>query len=95
MEIPTRVLGILTDIAGMVLAVAILRTSGIFGIGAEQVQAIGDPEAVASLLRLMGFLPTLLIVIIVIATAVKVGKSVLQIFYGRSGPPYPVIKVEE
>ena len=91
-RIPTRVVGILTDIAAMLLAVALLRTPGILGIGAEQLQALGDPEAVEVLTRLMGFLPTMIILIIVITTAVKVGKSVLQIFSGKNSPPYPVMR---
>src|SRR6185295_11147614 len=43
----TRILGILMDIAGMVLAVVILRTPGILSIASEAWGALGDPEAAA------------------------------------------------
>jgi hypothetical protein len=88
----TRGSGILVDIASMVLAVVILRTPGILGISADQLSALGNAEAVASLSRLFHFIPTIIIVIVVIATAVKVGKSLVQLLSGRSNSPYPVTK---
>lgn len=88
----TRGLGILVDIAGMALAIAILRTSGILGITPDQWAAVGNQEAAASLSRLFNFIPTILIVLIVVGTAVKVGKSLLRIFLGGTRSPYPITK---
>jgi hypothetical protein len=88
----TRGVGILVDIAGMALAVVILRTSGILGITAAQLDAIGNPDAAASLSRLFNFIPMIIITIIVIVTAVKVGKSLLRIFAAANHSPYPIMK---
>jgi hypothetical protein len=88
----TRVLSILIDIAGMVLGIAILRTPGIFGLTPEVLNAIGIAKDVQDLTRLFNFLPTLIIVIIVLATTVKVIKSLLRLFSNRSRSPYPVLK---
>jgi hypothetical protein len=88
----TRGFGILVDISGMALAVVILRTSGILGITAAQLDAIGNPNAAASLSRLFNFIPMIIITIIVIVTAVKVGKSLLRIFAAATHSPYPVMK---
>jgi len=88
----TRILGILVDIAGMVLAVVIMRTPHIFNFTPASLASIGIAESAEELSRLFNLLPTLIIVIVVIATMVKVIKSVIRLFSGNSRPPYPVIK---
>jgi hypothetical protein len=89
---PTRILGILMDIAGMILAVVILRTPGIFGITPEALAGIGIGEGADQLSRLFSFIPTMIIIIVVVATGVKVGKSLLRIFSPGTSTPYPVVK---
>jgi hypothetical protein len=88
----TRALGILLDVAGMALAVIILRTPGIFGITPEALNAIGITEAAGNLSRLFNFVPTMIIIIIVVVTTIKVIKSLLRLFSGRSRSPYPVMR---
>jgi HAAS domain-containing protein len=88
----TRILGILIDIAGMVLAVVILRTHGIFGLTPQALNAIGISEGADNLSRLFNSLPALIIAIVVIATSVKVIKSLLRLFTNRTRSPYPVMK---
>jgi hypothetical protein len=85
-----RIFDVLIDVAGMVLAVVILRTPGVFNLTAEVWRAIGDAEAAESLSRLFTLLPNLILAIVVIVTTVKVIKSLLRIFNTRS--PYPVLK---
>lgn len=86
----THILGIVIDIAGMILAVVILRTPGIFGLTPETLNAIGITEAADNLSRLFDLLPNLIILLVVVATAIKVIKSLLRFFYNKS--PYPVVK---
>jgi hypothetical protein len=86
----TRLTGIGVDIASMVLSIVILRTPGIFGITAEALRSIGVTEAADTLSRLFNYLPTMIIVIVVIATAAKVGKTLLRIFNYKSRSPYPI-----
>ena len=88
----TRSLGILMDIAGMMLAIAILRTPGIFGLTPEALNTIGFAEDADNLSRLFNSLPTLIILIIVIVTAIKVVKALLRLFSNKSRSPYPVLK---
>ena len=88
----TRILGILVDIASMVLAVVIMRTPGIFNITPASLASMGMAESAEELSRLFGFLPTLIIAIVVIVTMIKVIKSVIRLFSGNLRSPYPVIK---
>jgi hypothetical protein len=87
-----RILGILIDIAGMVLAVLILRTPGIFAITPEALRSIGIGEGADDLSRLLQFGPTIIIIVIVVVTAIKVIKGLLRLFASKSNSPYPVLK---
>jgi len=88
----TRILGILIDIAGMVLGVVILRTPGVFGITPESLTSIGLAEAADDLSRLFNYLPTIIITIIVLATAIKVIRSLLRLFSGKPRSRYLLVK---
>ena len=88
----TRILGIVMDLAGMVLAITILRTPGIFGITPEQLTSLGMAEGAEELSRLLSFVPNLIILIIVVITAIKVIRGLIRLFSGRSRSPYPVIR---
>jgi hypothetical protein len=88
----TRIVNILVDIASMILSIIILRTPGIFNITPDTLRSIGITESADTLARLFGVIPTIIIIIVVVTTAVEVGKTVLRLFYGKSRPPYPVIK---
>jgi hypothetical protein len=87
----TRISGMLIDIAQMILAIAILRTPGIFGLTAAALKSIGIAEDAENLSRLFNSLPSLIILIVVIATSVKVIKALLRLF-NRPRSPYPVLK---
>jgi hypothetical protein len=88
----TRSLSIVMDIAGMILAIAILRTPGIFGLTPQALTAIGIGEGADNLSRLFNSLPTIILLIVVVVTTVKVVKSLLRLFYNKSRSPYPVLK---
>ncbi len=88
----TRLAGIAVDIASMVLSIVILRTPDIFGINPQSLAAAGITEAAETLSRLFNYIPTMIIVIVVIATAAKVGKTLLRIFNYQSKSPYPTTK---
>ena len=88
----TRILGIILDIVGMVMAVVILKTPGIFGITASTFNAIGITENADDLSQIFNSLPTLIIVIIVVITTIKVTQSLLRLFSSKSRSPYPVMK---
>jgi hypothetical protein len=88
----TRIVNILVDVASMILSIVILRTPGIFGITPEALRSIGITESADTLARLFGIVPTIIIIIVVVATAFEVGKSVLRLLHGKSRPPYPITK---
>ncbi len=88
----TRIFGILIDIAGMILGVLILRTPGIFGVTPESLAAIGFAEAADTISRFFNFLPTIIIIIVVLVTAIKVIQSLIRLFAGKTRSPYPVMK---
>jgi hypothetical protein len=88
----TRILSIVMDIAGMILAVVILRTPGVFGVTPESLTSIGLAEAADNLSRLFNFLPIIIITIVVVVTTVKVIKSLLRLFSNKPRSPYPVMK---
>jgi len=88
----TRIFGILIDIAGMILGVVILRMPGIFGLTPEVWASIGLAEAADDLSRLFNFLPIIIITIVVLVTGIKVIKSLIRLFAGKTRSPYLVIK---
>jgi hypothetical protein len=88
----TRILDILIDVAGMILAVVILRTPNIFGITPEALAAAGMTDAAETLSRLFSFVPSLIILIVVAVTTIEVIKSLLRLVSGKSRSPYPVMR---
>jgi hypothetical protein len=88
----TRILGILMDIAGMILAVIILRTPGIFGVTPDSLTALGITEAADEVSRLFHSIPAIVITVIVIVTAIKVVKSCIRLFAVKSKSPYLIVK---
>jgi len=88
----TRILGILVDVAGMALAVVILRTPGLFALTPDMLAAIGNPEAANALSKVFGFVPTIVLFIVVVVTTIKVIKSIFRLFSVGSKSPYPMMK---
>ena len=88
----TRILDIVLHLAGMVLAVVILRTPGITNITTEILAAMGIVDDAQELARLFNYLPNLLIIIIVVATFIVVIKHLIRLFGAKSKSPYLVIK---
>ena len=78
-SVTNRILGIVIYIAGLILAVSILKTPGIFGITPAALTSLGLTEAADNLARLFNVIPTILILIITVVTAIKVLKFALQI----------------
>ena len=88
----TRILDILLDVAGMVLAVLILRTSGIFAITPDALRSIGMGEGADVLSRLLRVVPNIIVIVIIVVTAANVIKSLLRLFAGKSSSPYAAVK---
>ena len=88
----TRMLDIVIDVAGMVLAVVILRTPGIFDVTPESLSALGITEAADVLSKMFSFVPTIIIAVVVIVTTIQVVKNIIRLFTVRSKAPYPVVK---
>jgi hypothetical protein len=89
---PTRILSIVMDIAQAMLLVIILKTPGVFGITSEALTALGLKESAEALSQLINSIPTIIIVIVGVVTAIKVVQSSLRLFRDRSKSPYPVMK---
>jgi len=88
----TRILDIVLHLAGMVLAVVILRTPGITNITTKTLAAMGIVDDAQELVRLFNYLPNLLIIIIMVATFIVVIKHLIRLFGGKSKSPSLVIK---
>jgi hypothetical protein len=87
-----RVLDILLHLAGMALAVIILGTPGITGITPDTLASMGIVDGAQALAKLYNFLPGLLILIIVVATAISAIRHLIRLFSAPSRSPYPVAK---
>jgi hypothetical protein len=85
----TRILDIVLHLAGMVLAIIILRTPGITPVSLASLGIVDGEEELA---RLFNYLPNLLIVIILVATFIVVIKHLIRLFGAKSTSPYLVIK---
>ena len=88
----TRILDIVLHLAGMALAVIILRTPGITDITPETLASMGILDGAEELAKLYNLLPDFLILIIVIATAIVVIKHLIRLFSEKSKSPYLLIK---
>jgi hypothetical protein len=88
----SRVLDILLHLAGMTLAVVILRTPGITDITPATLASMGIVDGAQALAKLYNFLPGLLILIIVVTTAISVIRHLIRLFSPQSRSPYPVTK---
>jgi hypothetical protein len=88
----SRVVDIVLHLAGMTLAVVILRTPGITDITPATLASMGIVDGAEALAKLYNFLPSLLIVIIVVVTAIVVIKHLLRLFSGKNRSPYPVTR---
>jgi uncharacterized oligopeptide transporter (OPT) family protein len=89
---PTRILGILIDLATAILSIIILKTPGILGITPEALAALGVQESANELARLASSIPTLIIAIVVVATIIKVVVTSRRLFQDKPGSPYPIMK---
>lgn len=90
-QTPTRIISIVMDVAQALLLVVILKTPGIFSLTPEALSAAGVKESAEALSRLVNWIPTLILVIVVAVTVVKVVQSSLRLFKDRSKSPYPVL----
>jgi hypothetical protein len=88
----TRILSLLMDVAGAVLTVAIMTTPAVFAITPETWTAVGAGEAAEILTQLFGFVPKIIIIVVVVATIIKVVQTSVELVKGRSTTPYPMIK---
>lgn len=88
----TRILDILVDLAGLFVAVTILRTPGIFNITPETLAGIGITDGAEELTQLLSFVPTIVLIVIVVVTAISVIRHLIRLFAGTSRSPYPVTK---
>ena len=88
----TRILSMLVDVAGAVLAVVILTTPDIFSFTAETWGMLEDPEAAKFLTQFFEFIPKMIAIIIVVATIVKVVQTTMALVKGRSTKPFPAMK---
>ncbi|MGE5464159.1 MAG: HAAS signaling domain-containing protein [Syntrophothermus sp.] len=86
----TRILDIVLDLAGMLLAVVILNTPGITTITPAKLAAMGFVEGAEELSRLFSFVPTIIIIVIVVVTTINIIKHLIRLFSGKSRSPYPV-----
>jgi hypothetical protein len=88
----TRIINMLVDVAGTVLTVVILKTPGIISITPETLIAMGITEAVGILTQLFGFVPLIIIAVVVVITIVEVIRTSIELFTGKSTTSYPVVK---
>src|SRR5690606_15082486 len=67
----TRILSIVIDLATATLSIMILRTPGILGITPEALAAVGLSGSAQELARLANAIPTLVMIIVIVATIIK------------------------
>lgn len=88
----TRILGIFVDVAGLILAVVILRTPGIISMTPEMLTALDNPEAAAFLSQVFNFIPAIIIIVVVVVTFVKIIKSLIRLLNPN---PNPLIRIHK
>jgi hypothetical protein len=80
----TRLFNIVIEVGTIALAIAMLKGPSLISLSAEKLAGSPVAEAAGVLTRVMGFLPGLVLVIIIIVSSVEVAQSIYRLIRARA-----------
>lgn len=87
-----RIINILLNLAGIALAVVMLRGPALAELTPEQLAGTPLAESAEVFARLGNLLPTMVLIIVIIVSSIEVAQMVYHLVKSRPSPPYPVAK---
>jgi hypothetical protein len=90
-SVGTRIVNIIINLAGIVLAVIMLRGPALLELSTEQLAGTPLADAAEVLVWVAGWVPTLVLVGIIVVSAIEIGEMIYYLVR-RKPAPYPAIK---
>ena len=87
-----RIVNILLELAGIALAVVMLRGPALVALTPAQLANTPLAESAEVFTKIANLLPTLVLTIIIIVSSIEVAQMVYQLVKSRPSPTYPVVK---
>jgi hypothetical protein len=87
-----RVANIVLELAGIALAVAMLRGPALVSLSAAQLAGTPLEDSAPLFITLGNLIPILVLTIVIIVSSIEVAQMVYKILKSRPSPPYPVLK---
>lgn len=87
-----RVANIVLELAGIALAIAMLRGPDLVSLTAAQLAGTPLEESARLFITLGNLIPILVLTIVIIVSSIEVVQMVYKILKSRPSPPYPVLK---
>jgi hypothetical protein len=87
-----RAANIVLELAGIALAVAMLRGPDLVSLTAVQLAGTPLEDSARLFITLGNLIPVLVLTIVIIVSSIEVAQMVYKILKSRPSPPYPVLK---
>ncbi len=87
-----RVANIVLELAGIALAIAMLRGPDLVSLTAAQLAGTPLEDSARLFITLGNLIPILVLTIVIIVSSIEVAQMVYKILKSRPSPPYPVLK---
>ncbi|HLF75606.1 MAG TPA: hypothetical protein VI524_14720 [Anaerolineales bacterium] len=87
-----RIVNILLELAGIALAVVMLRGPALVALTPAQLANTPLAESAEVFTKIANLLPTLVLTIIIIVSSIEVAQMVYQLVKSRPSPTYPIVK---
>jgi HAAS domain-containing protein len=87
-----RIANIVIELAGIALAVAMLRGPDLAALTPAQLAGTPLEDSAGIFISLAKWIPTLVLTIVILVSSIEVAQMVYKILKSRPSPPYPVLK---
>jgi hypothetical protein len=87
-----RVANIVLELAGIALAVAMLRGPDLVSLTPAQLAGTPLEDSAELFVTLANVIPSLVLTIVIVVSSIEVAQMVYKIMKNRPSPPYPVLK---
>jgi hypothetical protein len=87
-----RVINLFIELGTIALAAAMLTGPALIDLSADKLAGTPVAEAAEVLTRVMGFVPALVLIIVIVVSAIEVAQMTYCLLKNRPAPPYPLTK---
>jgi hypothetical protein len=91
-SIATRIASVIINLAGIALAVAMLRGPALVDLSPGRLAGTPLAESAETLISIGSLIPAIILIIVIIISGIEAAQMLYHILRGRPSPPYPVAK---